>query len=239
MKQNNILSALILGALLAAGLIVLGNQAGETALQVKQMERTITVKGLSEREVPADLAIWYITSEIASNELNGFYAEVQDKSHIIFEFLKKAGIAPEEITLNPPVVNDMFAKNYANQNAIKFRYTGNFTVTVYSKQIDTVREAMKRVIELGEKGVVLSAQNYASKNQFIFSGLNDIKPAMIEEATKNAREVANKFAADSDSVLGKIRKARQGQFSISDRDATTPHIKKVRVVSTIEYYLSD
>jgi len=98
---------------------------------------------------------------------------------------------------------------------------------------------MSGVIELGKKGIVLTAQNYNNKTQFVFSGLSDIKPDMIEEATKNARAVANKFASDSDSILGKIKTAKQGQFSIKDRDATTPHIKKVRVVSTIEYYLSD
>ncbi len=96
-----------------------------------------------------------------------------------------------------------------------------------------------RLIELGKSGIVLSGDDYQSRTQYLFTGLNDLKPKMIEEATRNAREVAQKFAADSDSRLGKIRTAYQGQFSIQDRDGNTPHIKKVRVVSTIEYYLAD
>ena len=87
--------------------------------------------------------------------------------------------------------------------------------------------------------MAVTGQNYQAQPQFLFTGLNQIKPAMIEEATRNAREVAEKFAQDSSSKLGKIRTARQGQFSINDRDSTTAHIKKVRVVSTVEYYLAD
>ena len=95
------------------------------------------------------------------------------------------------------------------------------------------------VVELGKRGIAISAQGYQDRTRFVFSGLNELKPAMIEEATRNARAVAEKFAGDSRSVLGKIRSAWQGQFSIQDRDATTPHLKRIRVVSTIEYYLSD
>ena len=85
----------------------------------------------------------------------------------------------------------------------------------------------------------MTGDEYTSATEYLFTGLNEIKPEMVEEATRNAREVALKFARDSDSKLGKIRSARQGQFSISDRDKNTPHIKRVRVVSTIEYYLAD
>jgi hypothetical protein len=98
---------------------------------------------------------------------------------------------------------------------------------------------MSKIIELGKQGIAISQQDYQSRTEFLFTNLNAYKPVMIEEATKNAREVAEKFAQDSHSKLGKIKKASQGQFSISDRDESTPHIKKIRVVSTIEYYLSD
>ena len=105
--------------------------------------------------------------------------------------------------------------------------------------VEAVRKAMKDVISLGQKGVAVTGEAYQSQTQFEFTGLAGLKPAMIEEATKNARAVAEKFADDSDSRLGKIRSAQQGQFSIENRDSTTPHIKKVRVVSTVEYYLAD
>jgi hypothetical protein len=94
-------------------------------------------------------------------------------------------------------------------------------------------------VELGKQGIAISGEDYQSRTEFLFTELNSIKPAMIEEATENARQVAEKFAQDSSSRLGKIRRAQQGQFSISDRDNNTPYIKKVRVVSTLEYYLSD
>ena len=96
---------------------------------------------------------------------------------------------------------------------------------------------MIKLADLGKQGIAISGEGY--NTQFVYSQLNQIKPAMIEEATRNAREAANKFAKDSDSTLGKIKRASQGQFSIEDRDSSTPHIKKVRVVSTVQYYLSD
>ena len=98
---------------------------------------------------------------------------------------------------------------------------------------------IKAQSRLGKKGVVLAGNDFQNRTEYLFKRLNEIKPAMIEEATRNAREVAEKFAKDSNSRLGKIKQARQGQFSISDRDKNNPHIKKVRVVSTIEYYLAD
>jgi hypothetical protein len=122
---------------------------------------------------------------------------------------------------------------------VQYRYAAVSTVTVYTDQVDRVLSARTHLTELGRQGVALAGQNYGSRNEFLFTGLNDLKPAMVEEATKQARVVAEKFAQDSKSVLGKIKSARQGQFSISDRDSNNPHIKKVRVVSTVEYYLSD
>ena len=110
---------------------------------------------------------------------------------------------------------------------------------MYSKNIGNVRKAMANVVALGKQGIAVSGNQYGSQIQFLFTDLNSLKPKMIEEATANARAVAEKFAADSNSKLGKIRSARQGQFTIEDRDASTPHIKNVRVVSTVEYYLAD
>ena len=98
---------------------------------------------------------------------------------------------------------------------------------------------MKNLVELGKQGIAISGQDYNAKTEFLFTKLNEIKPEMVEEATKNAREVAERFAKDSKSRLGKIKRAKQGQFSIKDRDRNTPYIKKVRIVSTVEYYLSD
>jgi hypothetical protein len=239
MTEEKTKSYAVLGVLLFLGMVVAGYMGSQAAMNIKSLERSVTVKGLSEREVPANIAIWPISSQVASNDIEGVYKLIQNNNSEIIGYLQKYGIEAGEITINPPIVNDLYAQNYGSKEHIKFRYTGTTTITVYTNNIKRVREAMSGVIELGKKGIVLTEQNYQNRTQFLFSGLNDIKPQMIEEATKNAREVAGKFAKDSNSTLGKIKSARQGQFSINDRDATTPHIKKVRVVSTVQYYLSD
>jgi hypothetical protein len=141
--------------------------------------------------------------------------------------------------VSAPSITDRQAQGYVSSQPSEFRYYGSSIVTVYSTQVDAVRRAMTQIVDLGKQGVAVTGQEYGAQTEFLFTGLNDIKPEMIEEATKNGREVAEKFAADSQSRLGKIRTAQQGQFSINDRDSTTPYIKKVRVVSTITYYLSD
>ncbi|MGH8135157.1 MAG: SIMPL domain-containing protein [Steroidobacteraceae bacterium] len=232
-------SLTILGGCLLAGLVALGWLVGHAALEVKALDRTVVVKGLSEREMPADIAIWPLTFQEANAELNGIFEAIQRKNTLITEFLVAHGIPQEEITIAPPAVTDLYAQSYGDKNHILYRYTGSSTVTVYSHKVDAVRAAMQDVIALGKKGVALSGEGYQGQTQFMFSGLSALKPDMIEEATRNARSVAEKFAADSESRLGKIRSAQQGQFSIENRDSTTPHIKRVRVVSTVEYYLAD
>lgn len=236
---NNRVSALLLGVCLLAAAAVLGYQLSDAAIRVKQFERSVTVKGLAEREYPADVVIWPIQYTVASNDLEQLYAELDRQAESIQAFLLLGGIEPEEITHAAPVITDKSAQQYGNSSRAEFRYTAQRTVTVYSNDIDRVRTAMEGLSQLGRQGIVLSGNDYQARPQYLFTRLNAIKPEMIEEATRNAREVAQKFATDSDSRLGKIRKASQGQFSISDRDANNPHIKKIRVVSTVEYYLSD
>lgn len=157
----------------------------------------------------------------------------------IKQFLQDRGFELSEISVSLPVINDKRAQNYGNYNANDIRYTASQTITVYTNKIQQVIEAQGQLIELGKKGIVLGGNGYGPQTQYLFSGLNNIKPEMIEDATQKARKVATKFAQDSDSKLGKIKLARQGQFTIEDRDSNTPHIKRVRVVSTIEYYLVD
>ncbi len=239
MNESGTRSMLILGGSVLAGLVALGLLLGGTAMRVKSLERTVVVKGLSEREVPADVAIWPLAFREASNDLNALFETIQRKNAQIAEFLDGHGIASVSITISPPAVTDRHAQVYGDTANIAYRYTGGSTVTVYTKEVEAVRSAMKDVITLGKRGVALSGEDYQSQTQFAFSGLSELKPAMIEEATKNARAVAEKFAEDSGSRLGRIRSASQGQFSIENRDSTTPHIKKVRVVSTVEYYLVD
>lgn len=237
--DNPVKSALVLGACVAIGLIGLGITAGRGALAVKGLERYVTVKGLSEREVPADLAVWPIRYAEAGNDLPQIYAALERNRATVVRYLGERGFQAEEITVAAPLVTDKLAQQYGGNSVGPLRYTASQAVTVRSAKTDLVRESLQGIGELGRTGIVFSGSEYQQAAEFLFTGLNALKPSMIEEATRAAREVAGKFASDSDSRLGKIRSANQGQFSIEDLDSSTPHVKKVRVVSTVEYYLSD
>ena len=229
-----LVSAFVLAAGIAAG----GFLAGEGLLKARELDRSVTVKGLAEQEHPANIAIWPVRFVRPGNNLQELIAELDADARKIQAFLLAAGFTDDEITLNPPAITDKQAQSYGDQNS-RYRYSSAGLVTIYTTKVDLVRRVKSSLSELGKQGVTINADEYQARAEYIFTGLNDIKPAMVEEATRNAREVAEKFAADSASTLGKIKTARQGQFSIIDRDSNTPHIKKVRVVSTLEYYLTD
>ena len=228
-----------LGIFIFLGLAAVGYLMSQAIIQYKQMDRSVTVKGLSEKELMADVVIWPIGYSLANNDLAALYETIETNNQLISEFLTTKSIPNSAISFATPSITDKSAQNYGNSDNSTFRFVGSQTVTVYSEQIELVRQAMTQLSELGKQGIVIKGNNYENRTEYLFTGLNEVKPEMIEEATQNAREVAMKFAADSNSRLGKIKVARQGQFSISDRDQNNPHIKKVRVVSTIEYYLAD
>lgn len=238
MNPHSKSTALILGVSLILGLSILGWQLGSAAIDFKSFERTVKVKGLAEKELAADIVIWPIRFSIADNDLDNLYQTLDGNTRKVIRFLEESGIPDKEISISSPLITDKLAQQYG-QNRAQFRYAASQTVTVYSQDISLVRKLQSRMSELGRQGIVISGDNYESRTEYLFTRLNEIKPEMIEEATENAREVAEKFARDSDSRLGKIKSASQGQFSISSRDKNTPHIKKIRVVSTITYYLSD
>jgi hypothetical protein len=221
------------------GLSVLGYLLGKAAIDFKEYERSVTVKGLSEREMAADIVIWPISFTEAGNDLGDLYKSLETGTDNIRDFLRAKGIQPGEISVSPPSITDKSAQQYGSGQKPEFRYSALQTVTVYSASVDLVRAAMSGLAELGKRGIAFTGGNYETQTEYIFTGLNEIKPQMIQEATTKAREVAVKFAQDSNSRLGKIKQASQGQFSIAPRDKNNPHIKKIRVVSTVEYYLSD
>lgn len=237
-KSSGNVAAFILGALLCAGLALLGSLLANGIITIKSLERTVNVKGLSEREVPADIAIWPIRFNEAGEDLNQLATLIQAKNTQVMDFLRANGFNDGEISLSPPALVDRKAQGYGDQN-IGLRYSGASTINVYTTDVEKVRAAMAKIVELGKAGIAVAGQDYDVRTEFLFTKLNELKPAMIEEATRNAREVAEKFAKDSSSTLGKIKSASQGQFTIDNRDSNTPHVKKVRVVSTVEYYLSD
>lgn len=239
MQGNRVKEALVTGVFLFAGLAMLGYLLGSSAIRIKQFERTVTVKGLAEKEVPADVAVWPIQFTAADNDLVALYAALERDTAKIIRFLGASGFEESEISVAAPSITDKMAQQYGDGARAELRYTAVQGVTVYTGKPDAVRGAMNKLVELGKQGIVFSGGGYQGSTQYLFTKLNELKPEMIEEATRKAREVAEKFARDSDSRLGKIKNAQQGQFSISDRDSSTPYIKNVRVVSTVEYYLSD
>lgn len=231
-------SAVVLGVSLVLGLAILGYLLGSYAIAVKEYERTVTVRGLAEQEVEADVVIWPIQYTLAGNDLEEMYSQIDANNRSILSFLQRNGIDAASVTLAPPAITDRLAQLYGSGSPVELRYSAQQSLTVYSSDIAGVRTLMSSMSELGREGIVFSGADYHLQPEYIFSRLNDIKPTMIEQATREARAAAEKFAADSQSSLGKIRNASQGQFSISDRDRNNPHIKNVRVVVTVEYYLT-
>ena len=226
------------GALLAIGLIILGTQIQKGINNFVEKDRIVTVKGLAEMEVPANKVTWPLMYKEVGNDLTALYNRINATNTAIVEFLKKKGITEEEISINAPEIIDMQAERYVGENKT-YRYNVTTVITVTSAKVDLVRSLISEQSELLKQGIAITGGDYRYQIQYDYTSLNEIKPKMIEEATKNAREAAQKFAKDSDSELGKIKRASQGQFSINDRDANTPYIKRIRVVTTIDYSLED
>ena len=228
------LSKIIAPALISVAVVILGFTLKAGIDNIAYRDREVTVRGLAEREVKADLVTWPITYSLAGNDLMTIYQKVNTNNEIIVKFLTSNGIPREEISINPPDTYDRASNRYGS-DSFNYNYAISCTVTVTTKQVDKVRELLGRQSDLLKEGIPFS-NSYIN---YQFTGLNSIKPEMIAEATKNARAAAQQFAADSESRVGKIKTASQGQFSIDDSDSSTPFIKKVRVVSTIVYYLED
>lgn len=228
------------GLFVGLGLCVLALSIDCAVRTFKNSERTVLVKGLAEKEVPADRVIWPIVYKITGSELPLMYNSIETKNKQIMVFLKEKGIDANEVTIAAPEVQDRQAELYgAAQTSNMPRYNATSVLTVSSSKIDLIRSLMSQQTDLLKQGIAITGSDYRYQTQFIFTKLNEIKPTMIEEATKNAKIAANQFAKDAESKLGKIKNANQGQFSISNRDENTPQIKIVRVVSTVEFYLKD
>ena len=223
---------------LAIAILGLGAFLYCAMMHTKDRERIVSVKGLSERVVKADFVIWPIVYKELGNDLSEIYETVQTKNATLEKFLRDNGIDESEISRSSTDIVDAQSELYNNDRRA-FRYVATVVLTVASKDVDKVRKLMGRQGELLKQGIAFSEGDYRYRKVYSFNGLNEIKPEMIDEANKNARVTAEKFALDSDSKLGKIKTATQGQFSIEDRDENTPYIKKVRVVTSVQYFLED
>ena len=229
MKQH--LNALILGAS-----IVIGSYFIYCAIDnYAHKDRYVSVKGLAEREVLADRVVWPLSFNEVGNNMSQLYDLIDEKQRTVVNFLKDNGVSDDEIVVSAPQVLDRLAQQWAQDN-VRERYQTSCTITVTSADVPKIMSIMKMQQELLKKGVAIGGYSYESQTQYLYTQLNSLKPEMIEEATRNARQVAEKFAQDADCDLGSIRNAQQGQFTITE-EYTTPHIKKIRVVTTIDYYL--
>ena len=196
-------------------------------------DRHVTVKGFSEREVMADKATWYLSVKVSGNQIERLYDQLEPKLQTVRKFLKRNGVSDEEMVASAPDLNDRSDwYNWAEQRGKIDQYELTGHITVVSRDVDKIRAIELNQQELLKLGVMLngSAPNYE------YSGLNDLKPEMVQEATQNARVVADKFAQDANCELGSIRTARQGQFEVTSHEVF-PYKRQVRVVVNIDYYL--
>ena len=227
----SVLSAVVL----ALGLAAAGWFASQGMARLKTQDRYVTVKGSAERIVDADLVVWPLPHSVGGNDLAQVQRQLEANTDTIRDFFLQAGFKAEEIVVSPPRLEDRWAYSYGdNRPPERYRY-GN-TVSLRTGNVGRALAALRRSGQLVGHGVMIGE---GSQPDFDYTKLNDIKPALIAEATANARESAEQFAKDSHSRIGGIRSANQGVITIGDRDQGSPQVKKVRVVTTVEYFLKD
>lgn len=229
-------SNLIPAIVLAVGIAGAGYLVGNGIVGARAAQRAVTVRGFAEREVPANLALWPIVFTVTSNELVDLQRKVDDGVSKVRAFLVD-DFPADQISVSAPRVQDRDAQGMRDNGRLD-RYTAEVTVTVRTDRIDVAKKAIERSGELVKQGVAV-IRSYEYNTQYLYTNLDKIKPEMIAEATRDARRAAEQFAKDSGSGVGAIRTAQQGLFSIDDRDQFSPEFKKVRVVTTVDYYLAD
>ncbi len=222
-------------AIITLGLIAGGYLLGNGLVRAKDADRSVTVRGLAEREVTADLATWTLAYSATAEDLASAQASVDTDSESIRAFFRELGFPGE--ALQPTGVN---VSQFSDNGVAKF--TVRQRMTLRSTDIKRAQAAVKRQFDLVRRGVVLEE---GSGMAFTFTGLNAIKPGMVAIATKDARASAEQFAKDSGTSVGAIKSATQGYFEVQARDgdsggswgvSDTP-FKKVRVVTTVDFYL--
>ncbi|MDX6749720.1 SIMPL domain-containing protein [Geminicoccaceae bacterium 1502E] len=239
------LSLLAGAVLLGAGIATGGWFVGHGFALGRSQDRHVTVKGLAEREVRSDLALWPLRFVATGNELATVERQIAIDGRKVRGFLERQGIPAASIEVSRLEVTDLIAQAW-RQGPVDERFIVAQTLMVRSSEVELVETAHQAIAELIAEGVVLSSDGGPSSAPvYLFTGLNDIKPDMIAVATRNARASAEQFAADAGSRLAGIRRANQGVFEILPRDqapgisAEQQVAKTVRVVSTIDYLLED
>lgn len=229
---------IIASVIIAVGLIAIGWGIKSGLNSMNSNRRSVDVRGLAERVVDADRVTWPLVYNVVGNDLNAINAEIEKNNKILKDYLAQGGIDMSEISVLAPTVNDRWAYNYGSSRPAS-RYMVKEVIVVVTNKVAQVSELISNQGKLMNDNITLDSDDYSNPINFEFTGLNDIKPEMIAEATQNARDAANRFAADSQSKIGKIITAYQGQFQVDDLTSYTPERKKVRVVTTITYTLED
>jgi len=246
--RSGVLPAIIVGLCLVIGLSVAGYFVGRGGSRFRSDTRTVTVKGLVEREVKADQAVWTLGLRRASETLQDAHARISADRDAAVAFLRKQGFPDAEIERQPTRTVDKLAREYGQPQASdRLRYVVTTSVVVKTTNVDLVRAALGSTEELLKVGVILDGEREGAANpRYIVSKFNDLRPQLLAEATKNARATARQFAADSGAQVGSIRSANQGSIQIFGLDggdesapfsATSTPVKRIRVVSTFEFEL--
>ena len=225
---------MIAAALIAVGIALMGLFIKAGIDNFANKDRKVTVKGLAEREVPADKVTWSIGTKVTGNDLPLLYENINIQTDKIRRFLRQNGLEEKEITVNPPSISDLEAREWGD-NQKNFRYIVTTTITVATNKVKEVNAAIFKQAELLKQGVAIEN----SSPDYEYASFQKMKPEMMAEAIKNAQKTAEQFAEASNCDLGSIQTAGQGQFEIEDRDQNTPYLKKLRVVTTITYSLDD
>ena len=228
-------AVVIASLLLAIGVSVGGSFVGDGITNWNSGRRIIVVKGLSEREVPASVATWSIGYRATGDDLTAINRKLSDSTKTVLAFLKTAGFDEKDIAVQPPALRDVSMEPREKDTPPPpERYRAEQSVLLRTAQVDLIKPALASASTLMVNGVLLSG---GCQPNYVYNQLNEIKPTMIQEATKNARIAAEQFARDSQTNLGKLRSASQGWFQVEDRDAATPERKLVRVVVDVDYEL--
>jgi hypothetical protein len=233
---------IVTALLLATGLAAAGWLAAQGMARLRTQDRFVTVKGSAERIVDADLVVWPLPHSVSGTDLADVQRRLDGNTATIRGFFTDAGFDAGEVAVSPPRLEDRWAYAYGENRAPE-RYRYSTTVTLRTEKVPQALRALRRTGDLVARGVLIGGEGgegaAGGGPQFDYTRLNAIKPALIAEATANARRSAEQFANDSGARLAGIRTANQGVVAIEDRDAGSPHIKKVRVVTTVEYFLRD
>lgn len=224
--------------IIAAGFVIAASVVAAGFGKIGKPDRTVSVRGLAEREVNADMAVWPLTFSLGGNDLSVLQKNIVADVKIMTAYLDRHGLTKDDYTVQAPAITDTSVNPYMENGKSKYTYIAKVVILVRSSNVASVKNAQADSLDLMGSGIAV-LQDYDSKIQFEFTGLNAIKPEMIADATKNARAAAEQFARDSGSSVGKIKTASQGLFTIEDAAVGLEEKKSVRVVTTVEYILKD